>query len=87
MVETGLSSMDTKLDRIINEYPTTNMLALILDPMKVKLKELEDEAKEKDRDRIKNAQQVKYLTYAAIAGPLGTFIITLIMSGLIKGKV
>lgn len=86
LVESGLSGMDQKLDIIIKEYPTVTTLSLILDPLKEKVKELEEESKEEAKNKIKNAQQIKYLTYAAIAGPLGTFIITIIMSAIIKGK-
>lgn len=87
LVESGLSGMDAKLDRMINEYPTVTTLSLILEPLKEKIKDLEDESKEEKVNKTKNAQQIKYLTYAAIAGPLGTFIITLVMSAIIKGKI
>lgn len=82
IVETDLKSMDMKLDKIINEYPTVTTLSLILEPLKEKVTALEKEQKAEAENKAKNQQQIKYLTYTAIVGPLGTFIITLIMGAM-----
>lgn len=79
IVETDLKSMDIKLDRIINEYPTHSTLSLVLSPLQNELKELKAEVKKDKEDKIKDKQQIKYLVIAAIAGPIGTLLVALLV--------
>ena len=83
IVETNIQAMDVKLDRVINEYPTVTMLGLIIEPLKEKLKDLEDKREAEQEHKTRHEQQIKYLTYTAIAGPVGTFLITLAMGGML----
>lgn len=82
IVETDIQSIDKKLDTFISLYPSKDMLELILKPLRDDVAKLSDESKKEKEDKVKNAQQVKYLTYAAIIGPLGTFVITIVMAGI-----
>ena len=75
IVETDLKSMDVKLDRVINEYPTHSTLTLVIDPLRDEIKELKEKADKEREDKIKDKQQIKYLIIAAIAGPVGTLIV------------
>ena len=78
IVETDLKGLDVKLDGVINEYPTIGTPQLILDPLREELRDLKEKREKEAEEKIKNSQQMKYLTYAAVAGPLGTFIVTII---------
>lgn len=85
MVETDLKSMDVKLDRIINEYPTVTMLNLILDPVKKELSNLQTKYEEEAKDKVRDQQQIKYMTYAAVIGPVGTIIIGVLAAFIFGG--
>lgn len=73
-------SINTKLDRIVNEYPTHQMLALVLEPMKTKLSELENERKQEIADKAKNQQSYKIALFSAIASPIFTIIVVVVMA-------
>lgn len=85
MVEGDIKDLGLKLDKVINEYPTNSVLQLILDPMRQEIKDLKEKREEEAKEKVRNSQQIKYLTYAAIAGPVATFAITLIM-GYVTGS-
>lgn len=80
IVETDLKSMDIKLDRIINEYPTHAMLELVIRPMREKLKELEDDKKTEAQDRFKQQQSLKVALFSAIISPIASVILILVMA-------
>lgn len=80
IVETDLGAMNLKLDRIINEYPTHNHLSLILDPIKEKLRELENERKQELIDKTKQQQSYKLAVFSSIASPIMMVIIMVVMA-------
>lgn len=82
ILETDIKGIDQKLDTFISLYPSNEMLKLILDPIRDAVKDLENQARTEKEEKVKNTQQVKHLTYAAVVGPLGTFVITIIVAGL-----
>lgn len=82
ILETDIQGIDRKLDNFISLYPSKDMLDLILNPMRDSIKELEAQVRREKEEKVKNTQQVKYLTYAAIVGPLGTFLVTIILASL-----
>lgn len=86
IVEGDIKDLGVKLDKVINEYPTNSILQLILQPMREELKDLKEKREEEAKDKVKNAQQIKFMTYAAIIGPLATFAITLVM-GYVLGDI
>lgn len=85
IVETDLKGMDVKLDRVINEYPTHSTLTLVIDPLREEIKELKHRVEADKEKKIKDTQQIKYLIIAAIAGPIGTLLVALIIGNYIGG--
>lgn len=83
LVETAIEGLDRKLDRVINEYPTIGMLKLTLDPLMNDIQELKEKRAKEEADKIKSQQQVKYLALASLLGPLGTFVITLVLANML----
>jgi hypothetical protein len=82
ILETDIQGIDRKLDSFITMYPTKDILELILKPLRDDVNKLNIEKEKEAAEKAKNATQMKLLTYAAIIGPLGTFIITIVMAGL-----
>lgn len=80
IVETDLKSMDIKLDRIINEYPTHAMLELVIRPMRDKIKEIEDEKKAEVKEKYKQQQGLKVALFSAIISPIASVILILVMA-------
>lgn len=77
IVETDLKSMDIKLDRVINEYPTHHMLSLVLQPLRDKVDELEKERRADQEHKVKASQSYKTAVFSAIASPIFSIIIVI----------
>lgn len=80
ILETTLEGLGLKLDTVINKYPTNDTLKLILDPIRDDLKDLKAKSEEEAKEKVRASQQVKFLSLAAFAGPIATFIITMIVA-------
>lgn len=84
IVETDIAdmnkTMNMKLDRIINEYPTHTMLSLILDPIKTELKELKDKREAEIGERAKEQSALRIAVAVAIISPIATILVTVLLA-------
>lgn len=83
-VEEGVEKLSAKLDLVVQNYPTTQTLSILLDPMKGDIKEIQDKLKDTDAAKSNAAAQLKLAIVVAILSPLFSFVITLIMVGAVK---
>ena len=83
-VEHTLSQIVMKLDLIAQNYPTTATIQLLLDPLKARVTDLENQNKEEERARVGAAAQLKLAMVVAAVSPVFTIIITLVLTGAFK---
>lgn len=83
ILESEVKGINSKLDSFISLYPSNEVLKLILDPMRDDIKECKDTLQTEAQNKVKSQQQLKFMALAAILGPIGTFIITVILANIL----
>lgn len=78
-VESAVSGLDTKLDRVISEYPTHAILANLLAPINREIQELKEQRNKESEEKIRSQQQLKLAILTAVFSPVATFIVTMVL--------
>lgn len=78
-VESAVSGLDSKLDKVISEFPTHTILANLLAPINREIRDLKAQRDRESEDRIKHAQQLKIAVLTAVFSPVATFIVTMVL--------
>jgi hypothetical protein len=78
-LESGVESLKDMVGNMGTLYPTTIHVDLIVAPLREKITNLENNEKERERDRIKQTAQFKLAMAMAVVAPLITLFITLVL--------
>ena len=69
-----------KVDNIANNYPTTAMLSVILDPIKQDIRNIEAERRVEKAQKSSQSAQLKIALIAAGLSPIVSIILALIVA-------
>lgn len=83
-VENKLDALTGKFDLLATHYVTTSTLMLTLEPVKERLKELEDSAKQIELRKSNEQSQFKLAMAIAIFSPIMAAVVSIVVSLLLK---
>ena len=78
-LETVVGKIDNKFDRVADLYVNHASLTLILNPLKEKINELENENKAKQTEKDQAASQLRLAIIVAVMSPIVSAIVTILI--------
>lgn len=78
-LETGLESIGLKIDNMGTAYPTMIHVDLLLQPLREKIKDLEEDSKEKEKTESAKQGQFRLALIMAVLSPIFSIIITILL--------
>lgn len=84
VLETTVSGIGNQLEHFIAQYPTRELLDLLLSPLRNDIKELKVALETKEAEKRQLNNQLKIMVISVVASPIVSALVAAFVAGVIK---